>query len=116
MEMKFETIKRKAVQEFHNRVSQTCLGSDGAPFMALLAQCEEFSLPGGRKPRLAPAILKEWEDYGVSLINEWDVRNVGHLIECFPSCVPAHWKDRKLRAYMADNENCDWMVAAMEAA
>ena len=113
-EMKFETIKRRAVQEFCNRVKQTSLGSDGAPFLALLAQCEEFSLPGKNKPRLAPAILEEWKDYGASLINAWDVRNVGHLIKCFPSCVPAHWKERKLRAYMADNENCDWMVVVME--
>jgi hypothetical protein len=47
---------------------------------------------------------------GLKLINDWDVRQVGKLIELFPGCVPAKYRGKPLTCYMADNEACDWMV------
>jgi hypothetical protein len=75
------------------------------------AQIEEQCKAGkAGKHRPATKILKEWEDYGVGLIDRWDVRCVGKLIELFPSCVPAHWQGKRLVAEIMDNENCDWVV------
>jgi len=112
---KWESIKRDAAMEFRNRVSQTCLGSDQAPFMALIQQVREFSAGETGKPRLAPEILKEWEEYGLKLIDNWDVRLAGRLAECFPSCIPKEWQGRKLCTEMADNKNCDWIVYPVAA-
>jgi hypothetical protein len=109
-EMKFETIKRKALDEFLVKVRPYLIGPhDTAVFLALLAQIEDVTAGGPVRP--ATQILEEWEAYGRTLIDKWDVRCVGKLIECFPSCVPAHWKGRKLTAYMADDEDCTWVVA-----
>ena len=109
--IKFEVIKRKAIEEFHNRagyVQYGRFGIEGTPFLALLAQIEQFNATGKLRP--ATAILDEWQEYGQNIIEEFDVRMVGKLAELFPSCVPAHWKGRKLGAEMLDNANCDWVV------
>lgn len=111
IELKFETIKRKALEEYYNRVGSLkhgIFGSEGAPFLALVGQIEQLNSTGKSRP--ATDILEEWQDYGQKIIEEWDVRCVGKLAELFPSCVPAYWKGQRLLAYMADNENCDWMV------
>ena len=47
---------------------------------------------------------------GLQLIEKWDIRQVGKLIELFPDCVPKKYRGKKLVCFMADNENCDWMV------
>lgn len=47
---------------------------------------------------------------GLQLIDGWDVRQVGKLIELFPTAVPARMRNKPLTCYMADNEDCDWMV------
>lgn len=47
---------------------------------------------------------------GLELIDNWDVRQVGKLIELFPESVPAKYRGKPLTCYMADNEDCDWMV------
>ncbi len=108
-EMKWETIKRKATEEFLVKVRPYLIGPhDSAVFLALLAQIEDITAGGPARP--ATQILEEWEAYGRNLIDKWDVRMVGKLIELFPSCVPAYWKGRKLTAYMDDDENCTWMV------
>jgi hypothetical protein len=44
------------------------------------------------------------------VVMDWDVRMVGRLREIFPKYFPASLKKGKLVAYMADNEDCDWMV------
>jgi len=113
--MKFEVIKRKAIDEYHNRVGflqEGTFGSEGTPFLALVGQIEQYNSSGHFRP--ATQILDEWQAYGQRIIEAWDVRCVGKLIELFPSCIPAHWKGRKLKAAMADNENCDWIVFPVE--
>lgn len=47
---------------------------------------------------------------GLSIIDNWDVRQVGKLIELFPECVPACYRGKPLVCYMADNKASDWMV------
>lgn len=47
---------------------------------------------------------------GLDLIDKWDVRRVGKLIELFPEAVPARMRNKPLTCYVADNENGDWMV------
>lgn len=47
---------------------------------------------------------------GIELINRWDVRMVGKLVELFPDSIPAKYRNRPMNCYMADNEACDWMV------
>lgn len=53
---------------------------------------------------------------GLKLINDWDVRMVGKLIELFPGCVPRQYVGKQLTCYVADNENCDWMVEVVKPA
>lgn len=55
-------------------------------------------------------VLLRAREAGLQLIDNWDVRQVGKLIELFPGCVPAKYRAKQLTCYMADNENCDWMV------
>lgn len=47
---------------------------------------------------------------GLNLIDKWDVRRVGKLIELFPECVPAKMRNRQLNCFIADNADGDWMV------
>lgn len=51
---------------------------------------------------------------GVDLINNWDVRQVGKLIDLFPEAVPQKYRGVELTCYMADNEDCDWVVEVVE--
>ncbi len=109
---KWEVIKREAVREFFNLSGgngNIISGPEGdAAFLAIVEQCNRMGGEQAMQP--ATKILDEWRDYGCRLIDKWDIRMVGKLVELFPSCVPAYWKGRKLRAEMADNENCDWIV------
>jgi hypothetical protein len=47
---------------------------------------------------------------GLDLIDGWDIRMVGKLIELFPDCVPSKYRNKSMLCYMADNEDCDWMI------
>lgn len=54
-------------------------------------------------------VLRAREE-GLDLIDRWDVRRVNKLIELFPDAVPAKYRGVPLHAYMADDEDCTWMV------
>ena len=54
-------------------------------------------------------VLRAREE-GLDLINRWDVRRVNKLIKLFPEAVPAKYRGTQLVAYMADDEDCTWMV------
>lgn len=47
---------------------------------------------------------------GYDLIDRWDVRQVGKLIELMPECVPSRYRGVNLMCYMADDEASTWMV------
>ena len=72
---------------------------------------------GAAKSVNSPRIDVAWRqtvlrarEAGLQLIDNWDVRQVGKLIELFPDCVPAKYRGKQLTCYMADNEESDWMV------
>lgn len=48
---------------------------------------------------------------GAEIIKNWDARNVGRLISIFPVAAPS-LLGRALQVYMADTDNCDWIVVA----
>lgn len=62
-----------------------------------------------RQAAWSQVVLKAREA-GIELIERWDVRQVGKLIELFPGCAPAKYKGKQLTVFMADNEDSDWMV------
>lgn len=45
------------------------------------------------------------------IIDRWDVRRVGKLIELFPDIVPSKLRDASLSCYVEDSEDGDWMVS-----
>jgi len=62
--------------------------------------------------RWAQMCLKLRED-GRKVLDAWDVRRAGKLIEIFPSTVPAKYVKAKITAELVDNEagtDCDWVV------
>lgn len=110
-------------------------GSDGAmaallPFvLATQADREEMRAfaqtfkPGHDRDWLAAAakgtdfqaawsqVVLKAREAGIELIKGWDVRRVSKLIELFPGCAPAKYTGKQLTVFMADNEDCDWMIA-----
>lgn len=131
--MKFETIKEKAKVLFREGVQQYGGKGSQAAFDALLpfavatktereemrAFAEAFKSDGSdwlaqsAKPENSDAwnqMVLRAREAGLQLIDNWDVREVGKLIELFPASVPAKYRANHLTCYMADNEGCDWMV------
>jgi hypothetical protein len=60
------------------------------------------------------AMVLQAREAGLELISNWDVRQVGKLIQLFPASVPKKYHGKKLTCYMADNLHCDWMVEVIE--
>jgi hypothetical protein len=100
--MKWETIKKKAIEQL---CSQIELGS-GWPsdklFMVLLPAVELR-----RKPR---ELLAEWTAEAVKIIERWDIRMVGKLIELFPNCINKQYKGLPMRCEIEDKEDGEWVV------
>lgn len=119
MSIRFDHIKRKAVDEFMVRTSlQGIMGGDfyvtqenrklvqhktetSPVFLALWSAT-------GEPPRDPLVVLEEWRRHGGRLIENWDVRMVGKLIELFPSCVPNHLRGRKMACDYDEKGN--WAV------
>lgn len=49
---------------------------------------------------------------GLEIIDNWDVRRVGKLIELFPESVPAKLRGKPLICEMGVEGDCDWIVVA----
>ena len=135
--MKFETIKEKAkvifregVQQYGGKGSQAAFDALLAFALATKAEREEMrdfaeNFQAHRTDWLAQSAKRDQPDQwgqmvlrareaGLQLIDNWDVRMVGKLIELFPESVPARYRGKQLTCYMADNEDCDWMVEVDE--
>lgn len=82
-----------------------------APAGDVLARAARFDMGTvtRRHTRWCQLLLMARET-GVSLIEKWDVRQVGKLIELFPECAPRRFRGKALTCYMADDDNSDWMV------
>jgi hypothetical protein len=101
MKIKFEALKRRAAEEYAQRVGlQNCMA--GATYHALLAAC---TMQPPRKPR---ELLAEWMDEGLRLIAAWDVRCCMKLVELFPSCLPTHLHKR--RPVLGYDEKGEWAL------
>lgn len=58
------------------------------------------------------ALLK-FRECGLQLIDRWDVRQVGKLIEIFPEIVPPRYRGRRIEANLVDNaagDDSEWVV------
>lgn len=100
--MKYETIKQKAIDEIRGRISVGSAWPSDVLFLALQGAIEER-----RNPR---KLAEEWTEEAVKIVEDWDVRMVGKLIQLFPACIPRKYHGLSIRAEMADNENADWIV------
>lgn len=95
--LRFDTLKSRAQKALFERRGQAVevvmhLGSHADP--RLLANWRQESL----------SLVEQ----GQRLIERWDVRKVGKLIELFPEIAPPHWRQRPLVAEYGDNG--DWIV------
>lgn len=93
--------ERQALRDFAQAFAATAKPTD-----ALAASAAQEHRFYGSWSQL---VLKAREE-GLDLIARWDVRRVGKLIELFPEAVPARLRGVPLTAYMADDEDCSWMV------
>ena len=101
-EMKLETIKKNVKEMVRGRVSRAGGWPGDAQFLALMPAVEMRVKPG--------KLVDEWADEALKIVDRWDVRMVAKLIELFPESIPKKFRGLPMAAYMADNENCDWMV------
>ena len=101
---KFETIKKKAKEHFLHKSGgrRGMFIVDDTTFLAMYAAMHS------RKWESPQQILDQWIDYGLKLIDQWDIRQVKTLIELFPSCVPKAYQERTPLCDM--DEKGDWCV------
>lgn len=129
--MKFETIKRNAKKIFEGTLAKGSKPSFDAVLPFVLAgqaerkELREFARAYEASPNDLLASRAKAEDgldstwsqvvlqareAGLRLIDNWDVRMVGKLIELFPDCVSGRYHGKPLTCFVADNEAGDWMV------
>lgn len=96
--MKWETLKKNIATQVHYQITT------GWSFWCQIAwvALNEKILWRDAVDRCANAAYDR--------IMNWDVRCVGRLRELFPEAFPKSLRNGNLMIYMADNENCDWMV------
>lgn len=111
--MKYETIKAKAIAAFSRLVDRELSfpGMPNDPHAPVSISMRALAADLGMTEVMRRETLAQVKDRGITLIEHWDVRNVAKLLQLFPSVAPESWKGKPLQAYMADNENGDWMVA-----
>lgn len=135
--MEFEKIKQKAKLEFMAKfnaaASQPFIGEDSPSFQALLPFmrmlgterdelrefADKFQNPkhwdwianqAKGEGNLWQKMLLKAREEGLKVIDGWDVRAVGRLIDLFPECVAKQYRNAAITAYMADDDDCTWMV------
>lgn len=133
--MKFETIKTRCKLIFLEGVEQFGGKGGEAAFAALLpfalaTQTERDEMRAfansytadrtdwlGRSAKTSDwsAMVLRARQAGLKLIDNWDVRQVGKLIELFPACVPKRYHGKKLTCYLADCKRSDWIVEVIES-
>jgi len=97
MIIKWETIKKKAINELWSRQTHYPFISD-AQFMALLP-----AIVHKEDPR---SLAKKWMIEAEKLIKAWDIRMAGKLIELFPLSFP---KNKKLLGIDQDEKD-NWIL------
>lgn len=110
--MKFETIKTRAVRAFTDMVNQELAmpGWPSNPNAPVNLSMKALAADLGMTETIRRETLNKVLERGAALIRNWDVRNVGKLVQLFPTAAPSSWRGKHLQAYIADNESSDWMV------
>jgi hypothetical protein len=100
--MKFETVKRKAIELWHQKCSLSQVPHDDQhiAFYALL--------DAAYRDRNAFTVLAEWEAEGVKIIEAWDVRMVSKLFEIFPGLCPRGVE--KITPAATYDDDGDWVI------
>lgn len=100
--VKFEALKRKAITEWTCVCARNQFGDYKGMYLALTV-----SVIGAK--RIKPdALLDEWFNAGVAIIEQWDVRMVKKLVEIFPAIIPKKYHKGKCTADY--NDDGDWIV------
>lgn len=112
--MKWETVKDTVARGVFTEIQQ-CWGPVTLPLMLLDLVTSGFAVIRDIQKREnntahGAAIATEYANKAWEVIMKWDLRAVGRLRELFPRYFPPSLRKGELVAYMADNENCDWMV------
>ena len=58
-------------------------------------------------------VLQAWEVAAHGVIDDWDIRRVGRLVQVFPEIVPAKYRSASMTAELVDNEagdDSEWVV------
>ena len=58
-------------------------------------------------------VLQAWEVAAYGVIDDWDIRRIGRLVQLFPEIVPAKYRSASMTAQLVDNEagdDCEWVV------
>ena len=92
-EIKFETLKKKAKDA-------ACAKMSGAESVMMMLSTHKHWR----------ANIVDMRQSACEVIDKWDIREVGKLIDIFPFIIPPSYHNKKITIYMADNENCDWMI------
>ena len=100
--LKFETLKKKACDEFLYKFDRGYGFPNHASFLALAASLTQST------PTKPIVIMDEWRTYALNLINNWDIRMYKKLVECFPNCLPKNLIDKI--ATCDYNEKGDWVL------
>ena len=92
--IKWENLKRRAVEVFINTVDVQNPFSDVA-FLALMAG----SLAPAGQCRKPADVMNEWLEFGIRLIENWDIRQCMKLVDLFPGCLPKHLQNKGLQLF-----------------
>lgn len=102
MILSFNTLKNRAKKEF----LQKAQAHKGMPVFENIAFLALAAATGSnQKPK---EIFDEWINYGLNIIDHWDVRGVKQLIQLYPNIVPK--KNRKHIYSAYQNDQNVWMI------
>lgn len=135
--VKFDALKRKAVQAFAARQLSAFrrgkVSGEGAVLALQFLQLnaderarliayadafkatvgDEIAISAKQREPYAIMALRARED-GIRGIGNCDVRQAGVLVSQFPNILPRRLRGKSFSAYMADNDACDWMLEFAE--
>lgn len=92
--IRFDHLKVKALEAFQHKATY---GHGFPSEIQFLALCAAAQAPKWENPI---NLANEWIDYGIQLIEDWDIRCCMKLVAIFPSCLPKELHNRV--------PNCDY--------
>lgn len=125
MEIKWETLQAKAKRAVSAamRGSGCCYTANSRYNLRIVMKAIGDALVNaiaakGNAPRLSAQarienVLHAWEVAAHGVIDDWDVRRIGKLVQLFPEIVPPKYRSASMTAQLVDNEagdDCEWVV------